>query len=334
MPRQARIDYPGALHHVMVRGVGRGRIVESESDRALFVAELVGRIKNAEMSCLAWAVMPNHAHLLLRTGKVPLGRVMQGWLTRYAGAYNHRHRRKGHLFQNRYKAILCDEESYLLALVRYLHLNPLRAGIVASLAALDRYPWTGHAALMGARSVPWQATEEVLGLFGRVTASARRAYRAFVAEGVGQEGLGDLTGGGLLRSLGLPSMPEQGIAKGKVQSDPRILGAGHFVDRAMARVEAAERRRVRGMRRVSPDEVMAAAAKHAGLPVKEIREPNRRKEAVVGRALACKWLVEDLGLSGVRVARMLGISGAAVTQGVERGRRLEVEREVTLDRVT
>ena len=166
MPRQARIDFPGALHHVIVRGVARGRIVASDSDRALFVAELASRLKESDISCLAWSVMPNHAHFLLRTGTIPLGRVIQGWLTRYAGAYNFRHRRTGHLIQNRYKAILCDEESYLLALVRSLHLNPFRAGLVASIEALERYRWTGHAALMGTRLVPWQSTQEVLGLFG------------------------------------------------------------------------------------------------------------------------------------------------------------------------
>src|SRR5690242_9948424 len=103
MPRQSRIDFPGALHHVMVRGVARGLIVDDDRDRRTLLAEFAEVRKRGEMTCLAWVVMPNHAHLLVRTGSMPLGRVMQRWLTRYAGAYNRRHHRSGHLFQNRYK---------------------------------------------------------------------------------------------------------------------------------------------------------------------------------------------------------------------------------------
>src|SRR6185295_1736288 len=323
MPRQARIDYPGALHHVIVRGVARGRIVDDTVDRAALIGELAQELGPAEMSCLAWSILPNHAHVLLRTGARPLGSVMQRWLTRYAGVYNRRHHRSGHLFQNRYKAILVEEEPYLLELVRYIHLNPLRAKLVSSLVALDRHPWTGHAALMGNADAAWQSTEEVLALFDKRPGRARAAYRAFVSEGVGQGHRDDLAGGGVMRTLRtLVDAGESGSRKRAEPSDPRILGGGSFVAEAMGKVDAAERRRDRNRRRLSPADVVAAAAKLAGVPVEQIRHSNRRRQAVVGRALACKWLVEDLGVRGVEVARLLGVTGAAVTQGVERGRSL------------
>jgi putative transposase len=118
MPRQARIDIAGALHHLILRGIERRKIFQDDLDRNDFL-ERLGRILTASQTpCYAWALMPNHAHLLLRTGRVPLATVMRRLLTGYAVTYNHRHRRHGQLFQNRYKSILCQEDSYLLELVR------------------------------------------------------------------------------------------------------------------------------------------------------------------------------------------------------------------------
>ena len=142
MPRHARLDAPGALHHVICRGIERQAIVRDDADRAAFVARLGSILQATGIPCYAWAVLPNHVHLLLRTGDVPLSTVMRRLLTRYAGTFNRRH---GYLFQNRYKSILCQEEPCLLELVRYLHLNPVRAALVKDLRALDRYPWSGIA---------------------------------------------------------------------------------------------------------------------------------------------------------------------------------------------
>ena len=134
---------PGCLHHVMVRGIERTTLFRDDRDRADFVARLAALVGEAGLTVYAWALLPNHAHLLVRTGRRPLPRVMRALLTGYAGAFNRRHHRVGHLFQNRYKSIVVEAEPYLLELVRYLHLNPLRAQAVPSLPALDRFPWTG-----------------------------------------------------------------------------------------------------------------------------------------------------------------------------------------------
>ncbi len=109
---------------------------------------------------------------------------MRRLLTGYAVTFNHRHQRSGHLFQNRYKSIVCDEEEYLLELVRYIHLNPLRAGLVLTVEELDHYPWCGHSVLLGQRTLPGQLTTEVLGRFGKTMKTSRQGYRAFVADGI------------------------------------------------------------------------------------------------------------------------------------------------------
>src|SRR5687768_5882952 len=148
MARGARIDFAGAFHHVMARGVARSEIFHDDLDRRTFLAHLGSALSDAGARSYAWALMPNHVHLLLRTGPVPLARPMQRLLTRYAGWFNRRHSRAGHLFQNRYKSILGQEEGYLIALIRYVHLNPVRSGLVAGLGALEDYPWTGHRAIL------------------------------------------------------------------------------------------------------------------------------------------------------------------------------------------
>ena len=135
MPRKARIDSPGALHHVIIRGIERRKIFRSDYDRENFVVRLSELIPETQTDCFAWALIPNHAHLLLRTGSIPVSVFMSRLLTGYAVWFNKKYRRRGQLFQNRYKSILCQEYPYLKELVRYIHLNPLRAGLVEDMKA-------------------------------------------------------------------------------------------------------------------------------------------------------------------------------------------------------
>ena len=125
MPRQARIDAPGALHHIIARGIERRRIFRTRKDYLDFIDRLSSLLDSTGTRCYAWALIPNHFHLLLKTGSVPIATVMRRLLTGYAVSFNNRHCRHGHVFQNRYKSILCQEETYLKELVRYIHLNPL-----------------------------------------------------------------------------------------------------------------------------------------------------------------------------------------------------------------
>jgi putative transposase len=142
MPRKARIDYPGGVHHLIVRGIERKRIFQDVQDRNAFLDRLGFLLLESKTSCLAWALLSNHVHLLVRTGVISQADLMRRLLTGYAVTYNRRYRRHGILFQNRYKSILCQEDLYLLELVRDVHLNPLRGKRVESLEALEQYPYT------------------------------------------------------------------------------------------------------------------------------------------------------------------------------------------------
>src|SRR3989338_6747309 len=180
MPRHRRIDCPGVVHHVIVRGIERRKIFFDENDNHEFLKRLERALLQTGCQCYAWALMSNHFHLLIRTGDKSLSDLMRSLQTGYAIYFNRRHRRSGYVYQNRYKSILCQEDTYFLELVRYIHLNPLRAKVLRNLSELDRYPWTGHSTLMRRQRRDWQSTDEVLIQFGKRRRGAIRGYREFV----------------------------------------------------------------------------------------------------------------------------------------------------------
>ena len=238
MPRKSRIDAPGALHHVMVRGIDGKEIFSDKKDYSAFMDRLGDLLIETNTPCYAWALIPNHFHLLLRTGNVPLSVLMKRLLTGYAVNFNRRHKRYGHLFQNRFKSILCQEDSYLLELVRYIHLNPVRSGLVTEYKKLSGYTYCGHGAIMGRKKIKWQDTGYILGLFGKKEAGSRGEYSRFVSQGIEQGSRPDLTGGGLLRShggwAGVKLLRETGEYQ---KGDERILGDGQFVKGVLEKAE-------------------------------------------------------------------------------------------------
>jgi REP element-mobilizing transposase RayT len=162
----------------MVRGIERCQIFRSDAEGEDLVARLSGLVEATGLAVHAWALLPNHLHLLVQTGRRPLATAMRRLLTGYAVTFKRRHRRHGHLFQNRYRSIVVEAERYGRELVRYLPLDPLRAGVVPSLAALDRYPWTGHSATVGRVPRAWQSVASVLARFGPTRAVAQRRPHA------------------------------------------------------------------------------------------------------------------------------------------------------------
>ena len=201
MPRLARLDAPGVLHHVMGRGIERRKIFINKKDRNDFISRLAELAEGNAMDIYAWALLPNHFHILCKTKMRPLSSSMRKVLTGYVVNFNKRHNRHGHLFQNRYKSIVCEEDVYLMELVRYIHLNLIRAGMVKSIKELNRSPWSGHSALIGYVKRDWQDTGYVLSLFGN-GGSGKSRYMEFVKNGIDAGRRPELVGGGLIRSLG------------------------------------------------------------------------------------------------------------------------------------
>jgi putative transposase len=332
MPRKARIDAPGALHHIICRGINRKRIFRDNTDRNNFVERLGNIIIDTSTSCYAWVLIPNHFHLLLRTGKVPIATVMRRLLTGYAVTFNRRHRRHGHLFQNRYKSILCQEEPYLLELVRYIHLNPVRAKVVSSYEELDTYPYSGHSRIMGRFTDAWQEADEILLRFSKRISIARRKYSSFVEEGVSQGRKPELTGGGLIRSAGgWQKFQELRKMQVVLKSDERILGENDFVDTVL---EGAEEVLARSYQHRLKGYDFNMAVEKVGeifqMHPKEILTGGKQPQRVQARSLLCYWAVRELGLSATSVAVRLGLTQPTVSRSVQRGEKLAFEQDYQL----
>jgi len=249
---------------------------------------------------------------------------MQRLLTGYVVTYNRRHRRFGHLFQNRYKSILCQEDPYLLELVRYIHLNPLRADLVSGYQALGRYPYCGHGVILGCRSNDWQDVQTILGLFGDNEATARPQYSAFVRAGINQGRRSDLTGGGLLRShggwVGVTALKRSGDYQ---KGDERILGDGEFVDEVLSQAEEQFEERYRLQAEgYDLNTLIARVGAIFGMNPQEILDRGKERRAVAARSILCYWSTDRLGISQEELAIRLKLTQPAVSQAVRRGKDL------------
>jgi len=314
MPRGARLDAPGTLHHVMVRGIEKGSIVRDDSDRTEFLHRMGLLAKTSGTSIYAFALMTNHAHILLKSGTIGLSLFMRRLLSGYAQYFNRRHKRVGHLFQDRYKSVICEEETYFDKLVAYIHLNPLRAGLVSSFSDLDSYPWSGHAEIMKKVCYEWLDRDYVLQCFGSREGAARKAYLVFLEEEMSIDREKEFSGGGLLRSHGgweqVQSMRKKGT---KALSDERILGSDGFVRDVLKEAEyrmalslSADER----LRLINED--IEQVCREAGVTEAFLRSGSRSGVlASMRKKLALKFVYE-YGLSMAEAARRLGVTTNAV----------------------
>lgn len=329
MPRVARIDTPGLLQHVMIRGIERRKIFCDDKDREDLIDRLSALLPETKTGCYAWAFLPNHAHFLFRGGPKGIAALMRRLLTGYAVSFNKRHRRHGQLFQNRYKSIICQEDAYLHELVRYIHLNPLRAKIVIDLRELDKYAYCGHSALMGKKEREWQEVEFVLRYFGERVGDARKKYRSYVEKGIEQGRRPELVGGGLIRSLGgWDAVKKIGLrGQDRIKSDQRILGEGDFVNEVLSETEKQFSRKYR-LKSLGYDfeRVSDRVSDIFQLNKEYITGKGRQRDRVKARDILCYWSATELRMSIVDIARKLDLTPAAVSVAVQRGEKIAKEK--------
>ncbi len=178
MARRPRLFAPGVLYHVIVRGNQRQKTFTAESDYQTYIQRLARYRKKYDYVLHAYCLMPNHVHLLVESSEQPLAKIMQGLQQSYSKYFNLRHRKTGHVFEGRYKAILCQKDEYLLQLIRYIHLNPVRAGMVRS---PERYRYSGDHVYLQGKATETIDPATVLSMLG-----GKRAYRRFVQDGLSE----------------------------------------------------------------------------------------------------------------------------------------------------
>ncbi len=326
MPRKARLDAPGALHHIIVRGINKAPIFKDDQDKTRFLERLGENVLQGQCTVHAWVLMTNHVHLLFKSGKDGISAVMRKQLTWYAQYFNRRHSRTGHLFENRYKSILCEEETYLLALIRYIHLNPIRAKIIQTMEELDRYPWTGHRAVIGKTDLPWMDIKACLAEFGGNRKKAITEYRRFVREGINEGRDPSLTGGGLIRSQGGWSQVVAMRRRGqKEEYDERILGGGEFVTAIFKEAEDRQLRQTKHKRSGQTiQKLITAECKDRQVNEQELKAGSKRSSVSVARANIAYRCREELGSSAAEIARHLGVNTSSIVRSIE---RLEKEQK-------
>lgn len=319
MPRGPRLDTPLAVHHVWNRGIERCDIFRDDDDRRNFLARIERSVRDRHLAIYAWALMPNHFHLLTRTGNLGLSATMRAIEGGYANYFNARHQRAGHLFQNRFKNTLVGEDPYFLELLRYIHLNPLRAGIVANLDDLDRYPWTGHAAMLGHQLTPWHDIHSGLLHFGPKSTRVA-AYREFVANGLNYPKC-NLDGGGMRRSLRIWQYLNP-IARGREawSFDERILGSSSFVDAVLAEVNDEPSNGQVGFDHAAcVDHMLVQIAARTGVPLPLLRSNCKRPDAVRARQALCYLAICHAAVPARQLGMLLGIHPSTALRNAAAG---------------
>jgi len=313
MPRQPRLDILNVLHHVIVRGIEKRDIFADDADKEHFVSRLSSLLTKGSTKCFAWSLMSNHFHLLLMPTTVSLSETMRRLLTSYAVYFNRKYHRTGHLFQNRYKSILCEEEPYFLELVRYIHLNPLRAGLVKDMEELNQYLWSGHSVLLGNRTMEGQETNEVLARFGKRKKRSLLGYRQFFADGIAAGRRNDLIGGGLKRSL-----LDREDSQEYEAYDERILGSGGFVET----LTGANDKRWAKRSAIPLTELLQKVCEAIEVDAERVRRTGKERAVAKARAIFCFLAVHEYGYTGKDAGTETGLGSAGVSIAVRRGEEL------------
>ena len=262
MPRKPRIHYPGAVYHVMLRGNAGQDIFFESPDRFRFFLLLQRAVERYGCRVHAYCLMDNHLHLAIQVGDNPLSIIMQNISFRYTQYVNRKLKRSGHLFQGRYKALLIDENSYLLELVRYIHLNPCRAGMVET---LHEYPWSSHHGYAGENNTPWLTTDWVLLQFGSNEADAKRQYVEYVRAGSAEGHRKEFHSG---------------------SHEGRVLGDDHFAEQALMGSKE------RSAPAITIDMILDAVCNAYEISRSALVAPGRRQLFAEARAVA-SWIVRQ-----------------------------------------
>lgn len=293
MPRGPRIDFPGAIHHVYARGIEKRDIFLDDVDRDSFLHRIGVNLSRWGIGCSAWSLMPNHFHLLLQSNSGRLTSFMQCLLTGYSKYFNERHQRVGHLFQNRYKSPIIDKAGYFFDVLRYIHLNPVRTGIVRSVVELEEYSWTGHRKILHGGPPEWQDTSLLRAEFhddGHGGSGWRMAYRDHILEnptdGSGNEGKGSVQ---YLYDM---------------EDGPPANSSGSY--------------------EIFSRTLHQLAASH-GIPVEEVVGGGRKYQAVQVRREVLRVCKSQLSVTTVQLARWLGMKENAAAYLLKSGKPLQSE---------
>jgi putative transposase len=294
MARRPRLFAPGLLYHVIVRGNQRRKTFLSEADYHAYLERLGRYRRKFGYTAHAFCLMPNHVHLLVESSQEPLAKFMQGLQQSYSQYFNLRHHQTGHVFQGRYKAIVCQKDEYLLQLIRYIHLNPVRAGMVKE---PEQYVYSGHRAYLQGKATEVIDPRKVLGLMG-----GQARYRAFIRDG----------------------MKEGHKEEYYDVEDQRFLGAEGFGETLQA-----EHEEPRAKKRRTLNKVVEELGDEMAIDATELKSANRSWAVSKARTVIAYVLVRRQGYALGEVARYFARDSATLVTLIGRlAERLAEDEEL------
>jgi len=287
LARPLRVELTGAVYHVIARGNERKAIFRDDEDREIYLERLAECRARFQFRVLAYCLMNNHVHLALERGPVALSRAMLALQSFYAQKFNFRHQRVGHLFQGRYKALIVHDERYLFALLRYIHLNPVRARIVDR---PEEYRWSSDRFYRQGAGQPWLDVDVALGKLAQVRKEALSTYRRLMASRDEQS---------------YEDVPTYGVA---------IKGDREFADRTFMLVGQPRRLPTTW----TPESLAESVAQAQGLSLEQLRAPRRSMKESRVRLTAAYLGRRDAGFSIARMAKCFGREESTFNRGVRR----------------
>jgi len=304
MSRKPRIHFPGACYHVMLRGNGGNDTFNDDADRSRFLLLLQECVERFSCRIHAFCLMSNHIHLAIQVGDIPLSRIMQILSFRYTRYFNRRTEVNGHLFQGRYKAILLDADNYLLELVRYIHLNPLRAGMIHS---PGEYEWSSHQVYCGLESLPWLTRDWVLAQFSPQSKDAIKLYKNFISDGLTEAHRLEFHSGNL---------------------EGRLLGDDNFAESALRKAEQQFKRQI------SMDDIINHVCQQYEINSDDLALPGRQRNISEARIIAAWLILENNNLSLTTFSRRTNRDISSLSQGINRLHKRADHDNILSERMT
>jgi putative transposase len=313
MPRKARLTVAGAVHHLMSRGNGGMQIFIDNDDRCFFLWVLEKLLEKSGYLLYAWCLMDNHYHVLIRTNEYPLGAFMRMLNGRYAQYFRKKSETRGYLFQDRYKSIVTQDQNYIEELVRYIHLNPVRAGICAGMKELDCFPWTGHSVIIGNRLMASQNTIDIKRRFGG-DRDAIKKYREFLQNGMEKEP----------EFYQLVRLANNGT-ENVHNTGSWVIGNKEFVTKALAAQSAQQIRCAKYVKEgVDIEEAVGKIVATMNCSIDEIKRRGRNNSRSTARKICAYILNQTYAIPVIQIARYFNISSPAVSMMVREGEILYV----------
>ena len=326
MPRQARIDIPGVLQYVTAQAVKSQKIYYSDDDKKDFVIRLQNILNETQTKCYAWTLMPDHFQLLIRPESTALKKIMRRLMTGYAVSFNLRHHRKGQIFKDRYQSIVCEDEPYLLELIRYIHLTPIRDGIAKNINELGNYQWSGFAFHAGINDYPFQlgsndfeecgicnkSANEVLDLFSNDLKAARKKYIEYLNGGTCKKNI--LKDFKTLKNK-LKDKPDK-----SKKTDTRVLGQSNFIEEVLKQDNLLKNKKIE--KHYPIDEVISKVTSYYEVEIDDMLKGSQKSMVSKARCVICYIQIEKMQRPGSIVGKMMKIKGFSALRCAERGRKI------------